>query len=254
MLPLFTGHLVHYIREVLPSVFLGFFLSGIIHEFVPQTLVDRYLNKKGIMPILYITLVGAFLPLCCFGTLPVAVGFRKKGVPLGPILAFLVATPATSVTALLVTWRLMGALYTIYLSLSVIMLGVLVGIIGNMLTVPEAVQSSEACPHCEAEKACPHCEAKKSFIDRMRSVMEFGFIQLPKEMGFELIIGIVLAALIASIAPMRMIIENYLAGAAGYVFALLFGLVMYICSTASVPLVQAFMIQGLNVGAGLLQG
>jgi len=35
-------------------------------------------------------------------------------------------------------------------------------------------------------------------------------------------------------------------------FALVFGLVMYICSTASVPLVHAFITQGLSVGAGFV--
>ncbi|PJA62433.1 MAG: hypothetical protein CO162_01140, partial [bacterium (Candidatus Ratteibacteria) CG_4_9_14_3_um_filter_41_21] len=104
----FLSTLQHYIIEIAPSVVIGFFLSGVIHEFVPQTLINLYLTQKGIKPILYTTLIGVLLPLCCFGSLPVAIGFRKRGVPLGPILAFLVATPATSVTAILVTWRLMG--------------------------------------------------------------------------------------------------------------------------------------------------
>ncbi|MDP3143560.1 MAG: permease, partial [Candidatus Omnitrophota bacterium] len=43
-----------------------------------------------------------------------------------------------------------------------------------------------------------------------------------------------------------------LAGVAGYVFSLIFGLVTYICSTATVPLVDAFIKQGLSVGAGMV--
>ncbi|MEE8396643.1 MAG: DUF6338 family protein, partial [bacterium] len=34
--------------------------------------------------------------------------------------------------------------------------------------------------------------------------------------------------------------------------ALVFGLVMYICSTASVPMVHAFITQGMSAGAGLI--
>jgi len=36
----------------------------------------------------------------------------------------------------------------------------------------------------------------------------------------------------------------------GYLFVLVFGLLMYICSTATVPLVDAFIKQGLSEGAG----
>lgn len=61
-----------------------------------------------------------------------------------------------------------------------------------------------------------------------------------------------LAALVVSITPLGNLIESYLVGGLGYLFALVFGLVMYMCSTASVPLVHAFTNQGLNIGAGLV--
>ena len=41
-------------------------------------------------------------------------------------------------------------------------------------------------------------------------------------------------------------------GGLGYLFSLGFGLIMYICSTASVPLVHAFVSQGMNMGAGMV--
>jgi len=38
----------------------------------------------------------------------------------------------------------------------------------------------------------------------------------------------------------------------GYLFSLIFGLLMYICSTASIPLVHAFIAQEMNIGAGMV--
>jgi hypothetical protein len=35
-------------------------------------------------------------------------------------------------------------------------------------------------------------------------------------------------------------------------FGLVFGLIMYICSAASVPLVHAFISQGMNIGTGMV--
>lgn len=248
----FFHHLLHYTRDVFPSLFLGFLLSGVIHEFVPQSLVDRYFSRKNISSIIYVTLAGIFLPVCCFGSLPIAVGFRKKGVPLGPILAFLIATPATSLTAILVTWRLLGFGFTLYLCLTVILMGVIAGIIGNFLSFPEMVPANVTCVMCDEGEHKNHQHHSVNIKDRLTSVLTFGFIDMPKEIGLEVLIGLVLAALVASFTPLGMIIQNYLTGISGYLFAWVFGLLMYICSTASVPLVHAFINQGLNIGAGLV--
>ena len=48
----FKGYLV----EVLPFLFIGFLLSGLIHEFIPAKLVEKHLGGKGIKPILCTTL------------------------------------------------------------------------------------------------------------------------------------------------------------------------------------------------------
>ncbi|PIV64115.1 MAG: hypothetical protein COS11_03865 [bacterium (Candidatus Ratteibacteria) CG01_land_8_20_14_3_00_40_19] len=248
----FLSTLQHYIIEIAPSVVIGFFLSGVIHEFVPQTLINLYLTQKGIKPILYTTLIGVLLPLCCFGSLPVAIGFRKRGVPLGPILAFLVATPATSVTAILVTWRLMGIGFTLYLCLAVILMGLTIGLIGNLLPFKPVESQPDACPMCEEGKHLTRSHHKKGIRNRIISVFSFGFIDIPKEIGLELLIGLVLAAVVVSVTPLGDLIKNYLVAGFGYLFALIFGLLMYICSTASVPLVHAFVAQGLNIGAGVV--
>lgn len=248
----FIYTLKHYIIEILPSLMLGFLLSGIIHEFVPQSWVNNYLSKKGILSIFYVTIAGIMLPLCCFGSLPVAIGLRKKGVPLGPILAFLVATPATSITAILVTWRLLGIGFTLYLCLTVILMGVIIGLIGNLLPFKKLESDSDSCPMCEEGEHGKHCHHRKGIKKRIISVLSFGFLDIPKEIGIELVIGLVLAAVVASIAPIGNFIGTYLTTGFGYIFTLIFGLIMYICSTASVPIVQAFISHGLSNGAGLV--
>ena len=61
-----------------------------------------------------------------------------------------------------------------------------------------------------------------------------------------------LAALVATITPIGNFVGEYFSGGLGYGFSLIFGLVMYICSTASVPLVHAFVSQGMNIGAAMV--
>jgi hypothetical protein len=74
---------------------------------------------------------------------------------------------------------------------------------------------------------------------------------MPKEIGLETLAGLALAALVSTVAPVGIWIKKYLYGIYGYLFAVIFGLIMYMCATMSVPLVYALVNQGLNIGAGL---
>jgi len=282
----------HYLIEVLPLLAVGFFISGLIYEFVPNGLIEKYLGKKGVKQIIYATLVGMVLPICCFGALPIAVSFYKKGAKLGPILAFLVATPATSITALLITYKLLGPGFTIFLFFSVLLLGLIMGTIGNLIkssaknrvsSCPVKMEKTTRDPVCgmsvkNEEKAIKmeykskvyyfcsfHCKTtfqknpnkyieddKQKIKERIKSLFKYAFVDMVREIGPELLLGLVLAALVMTFSPLRMLIKQYLAGGWGYLFSLVFGLIMYICSTASVPLVHAFLGQGMNIGAGMV--
>ena len=276
-----------YLIEVLPFLAIGFFLSGLINEFVPTGWVERHLGGKGIKPLLYSTLVGITLPICCIGSLPVAVSLHEKGARLGPVLAFLVATPATSITALLVCYALLGIKFTAFIFSAVIVAGLVMGLVGNLIRVkPKAFASHNeqlaVDPVCgmniEIGKAtkteynggiyyfcCPHCQQTfetnpeeyleahyRNIVHRLKHVFKYGFVDMVKKIGPELLLGLVLAALVAAVTPVGKFIGDYFSGGLGYPFSLVFGLMMYICATASVPLVHAFISQGMNIGAGMV--
>jgi uncharacterized membrane protein YraQ (UPF0718 family) len=223
-----------YLIEVLPLLAIGFLLSGLIHEFVPTKLVESRLGGGGIKPILYSTLVGTILPICCFAVLPVVVSLRQKGARLGPVLAFLVATPATSIIALLVTYGLLGLKFTIFIFFAAIVMGLVMGLVGNRVEgkakvlVPPAQQTLD--PVCgmnvEVGKAakteyggethyfcCPHCQQafedspeeylgiSRQVAHRVKHVFRYAFVDMVKEIGPQLLLGLALAALVAAVAP-----------------------------------------------------
>jgi hypothetical protein len=251
-------------------------LSGLIHEFVPAQLVERHLGGKGIKPLLYSTIAGTVLPICCLGSLPVAVSLYQKGARLGPVLAFLVATPATSVTALLVCYALLGIKFTVFIFFAVIMMGLVMGAVGNLIESPprglslchheEALVTDPVCgmsvdidsPHCqttfekELEKYVSEREHIKGTKERLSSVFRYTFVDMVREIAPELLLGLALAALVSAVAPVGKFVGSHFSGGFGYLFSLIFGLVMYICSTSSVPLVHAFISQGMDIGAGMV--
>ncbi|MCM8799436.1 MAG: permease [Candidatus Omnitrophica bacterium] len=244
----FIFFLWYYLRGIIPALIFGFFLSGLIYEFVPVKWVEKNLGRENLQSIFYATIVGTILPICCWGSLPIAVSFYKKGSKLGPILAFLIATPATSVSALLVTYKLLGLKFTVFIFFAVILMGMIMGIIGNRISFKPKEHTFEYCSECGMVTIHTH---KKNFFKRINSILKFSFLDMPKEIGLETFLGIVLAAIVASFIPIGLWIKKNLVGAFGYLFAIVFGLLVYICSTGTVPLVDAFIKQGLNLGAGM---
>lgn len=178
--------------------------------------------------------------------------FYQKGAGLGPILAFLIATPATSVSALLVTWRLLGIKFALYTFFSVMAMGMFIGIIGNRLRSKPVGEKIPVCPRCAEENTENHLCVKKTTGHKIISVLRFAFVEMPKDIGLEILLGLFLAALVSTLVPIGIWIKSYLSGIRGYLFALIFGLVMYFCATASVPLVHALISQGLGKGAGFV--
>ena len=241
----------HYTYEVIPALVIGFFISGFVHVLIPEDAVLKYLGAGGIKPILLSTIIGTFLPVCCWGSLPIAVSFYKKGAKLGPILAFLVATPATSISALLVAYSVLGLSFTVYIFFSVIIMGVTIGIIGNMIRYTPKPPQKITCPHCELNPEHEKLHRKATVKENIIAALKYAYIDLPKEIGLELLIGLILAAAVATYLPIGHLIKTYLSGWAGYVFSVVFGLLMYICSTASVPLIDSLMKQGMNAGAAM---
>lgn len=247
----FINIFIHYLLEILPALAIGFFISGLVHELIPEDKVLKYLGSGGIKPIFYSTLIGTLLPVCCWGSLPIAVSFYKKGAKLGPVLAFLIATPATSVSALLVAYSVLGLRFAVYIFFAVILMGVFVGLIADRIKYEHKIIEKITCPHCEQNPEHIHTHGKRTFKDRIISALKYAFIDLPKEIGAELFIGILLAAVVATFVPLGKLIKAYLGGWVGYAFAIVFGILMYICSTATVPLVDSLIRQGMNSGAGM---
>ena len=240
-----------YIKELFIPIVIGFLLSGIIHEFIPSKIIQKYLGKKGLQPIFAASLIGTLLPICCFGTLPIAVTIQQKGARLGPVLAFLVTTPATSVSALMACWKLLGIPFTIYIFFAVIAMGLVIGILGNLFSVPTRKNSQESANCCH-EESDEKIIQEKTWRKKSENVLRYALITLPGEIGFEILLGIAIASLVMVFTPLQWCIKEYLSGGFGYVFSLIIGLVTYVCSTASVPMADAFIKSGMSVGAAMV--
>lgn len=248
-------HLSHsffgYLQELFIPVLIGFVISGIINEFVPENLVRKYMGQDSLKAIFMATCVGTILPVCCMGSLPIAITLRTKGARLGPILAFLVATPATSAPALLISWKMMGGHYTIFLACTVIVMGMVMGLVGNQCQGKQKTESSpEPCPDCCSDTH-QHSHTKE-LAPRITRALSYGLIELPRRIGFELLIGALVASVIISFDAVREFVRTQLSGFKGYLLLVVIGLIDYVCSTGSVPVANALTQSGVSAGKSMV--
>lgn len=230
---------------------LGFLISGVLYEFIPANIIEKYLGRKGLMSIFAASIIGVILPVCCFGSLPIAVTMQRKGARLGPVLAFLVTTPATSAPALIVCWKLLGPVFTLYIFFAVIVMGLVMGLIGNVMPQVEgefAKGPQDDCCRTVPQRAQGGTRSSRDLRSRIKSVFTYSFITLPREIGLELLLGVVVASLIMVLTPVQHLIKQYLSGVWGYVFSLIVGLATYVCSTGNVPMADAFLKSGMAYG------
>jgi len=240
-----------YWSELWWTLAIGFLISGIFYKFIPTNIVERHLGQKGLKPILIAASVGTLLPVCCVGSLPIALTLRRKGAALGAVLAFLIATPATSISALIVCWKLLGLGFTVYIFVAIILMALVLGVIINKMDVKvasseEGVNDSCCDPEHQEDKG-----PQASVAQKVKEVFSYAFVTLPREIGVEIIIGVAIASFITVFEPIQYLIREYLIGFVGYFFVLVIGLLTYVCSTASVPMADAFMQSGMSYGQGL---
>lgn len=105
-------------KEVFPYVLLGVGIGALIHGFVPQALVERYLSFKGWWAVPLATLLGSPLYTNSVSVIPVLEALTGKGVPLGTGLAFMTATVTLSLPAALILkkamkWQLLALFFGI---------------------------------------------------------------------------------------------------------------------------------------------
>jgi len=77
--------------EMAPYLFLGFVIAGLLHVYIPERQILKYLgNSAGkIRSALHATLLGIPIPLCSCGVVPTALSLQKKGATKGATLSFI---------------------------------------------------------------------------------------------------------------------------------------------------------------------
>ena len=118
---------------------LGTLLAGLITTLVPEQTMTSYLGG-GVMAMLLMLVIGIPLYICASSSTPIAAALILKGVSPGVALVFLLAGPATNISAIAVLIGLLGKRATALYLASIAVVSVCCGLAVDWLYLALGVQ------------------------------------------------------------------------------------------------------------------
>lgn len=94
-------------KQIIPYVILGVGLGAVIHGFVPDGLVEKYLSVRSWWAVPLAVILGAPLYANSVSVIPVMEAMVGKGVPIGTAFAFMTAVVTLSIPGALILKKLM---------------------------------------------------------------------------------------------------------------------------------------------------
>ncbi len=237
--------ILELINQMSPYILLGFFLAGLMHAFVPNTIYRKYLGGDSFRSVVNAALLGVPLPLCSCGVIPTAMSLHREGASKGATVSFLISTPQTGVDSIIATYSLMGLPFALLRPIIAFITAIFGGFAVNRLgeeTSGAVLAKGEAWPD----------EAESAFMGKLAGAFKYAFVDMIQDIGKWLMIGLVVAGLITVFVPdsfFAAFVDNSLLS---MLVVLLFAIPMYLCATGSIPIAVALMLKGLSPGAALV--
>ena len=230
--------------EMSPYLLLGFLIAGILYVYFPKEKVSKYLGKNNFRSTLNAALIGVPLPLCSCGVIPTGISFYKNGASKGSSVSFLISTPQTGVDSILATYSLLGLPLAIIRPIIALITGVIGGLVTNTLDKDDSNSIST--------KTNKISDQSKPMGNRLLVMLQYAFVEFLQDISKWLIIGLLLAALMAVLIPDDFF-TNYLSNDyLSMLIVLVASIPLYVCATGSVPIAAVLLMKGLSPGAAIV--
>ena len=249
------------LNEAAVFILAGFLIAALIEGFVSIGRIVRPLSEIRAKSVLLATLMGVPLPLCSCSVLPTALTLRRKGASKGSTLSFLISTPETSITSVLLTYALLGPMLAVFRPIAACLTAITAGLSEHFFeyrcrALPE--ETSESGDDCctvireQTSHLSGDAQLEISGWFRFRSAMRFAFVDLFDDIFGWLLLGIIVAAAIQVWLPPQVLNQILGGPIQSMLLMLLIGVPLYVCAEASTPIAAVLIAQGMNPGAALV--
>jgi len=233
---------ISLLNEMSPYLLLGFLIAGVLKVFVPKELFIGQISNPAFHSVLWAALAGVPLPLCSCGVIPTAMSLRREGASKGATVAFLISTPQTGIDSIAATYSLLGLPFALLRPVTALV----TGLFGGMATNRFEKKSPDNRPFAKEETT--NYNSKNKVVQ----VLNYAFVEMIENIGKWLVLGILIAGLIAVFIP-DSIFTSYLNNPLlNMLIVLAIAIPTYTCATGSIPLAAVLMMKGLTPGAAFV--
>lgn len=230
--------------ETAPALLAGLVIGALLTAWGSR-LPTKWLRSGGAFgQALRGAVVGAPLPICACGVLPLAASLRKKGAGAALVVAFLIATPELGVETLALTASFVGWPFALVRLGAAIVLAMVAALAIHRATGAsgEAFDPSVLSPEASGESS------GRRFLE--------AFDDLLYHVAPWTVVGLIAAAYVTVALPMDSLGELRTFGLDIAVLTLI-AIPSYVCAASATPLAAVLLAKGLSPGAvliGLLLG
>lgn len=233
---------------LLPYIVSGIILGELLKLTSWTKVIYRWTTTASpFLSILAAVVLGAASPICTFGTVPVVLLLLRAGVSISPLVAFLSASSMMNPQLFILTYGGLGKEIAVIRLFSVLVFGVAIGLAVYYIPASRILKSGIVIDNEEHKSICSNSFKKfalKKFAKDVLDNLEY--------MGFYIVIGAILGALIEVYAPGHL--AHILSGSGKRLsvpIAALLGVPLYSCGGGTIPVIQAFIREGMSRGAAI---
>lgn len=237
-----------------PYLLLGFTVAGLLSVVISPELVERHLGGNGLGQVVKASLFGVPLPLCSCGVIPVAASLRRHGASKGATTAFLLSTPQTGVDSIAVTYGLLGPFLAVVRPVAALVTGIFGGGLVQAFNGSDVAVNGPVKDDTEASNCSSDCcdDEKPKNRPKIVEALHYGLVILPRDIGKALILGVAISGLIAAFVAPQALESSLGGGLWPMLAAMVIGIPLYVCATASTPIALGLIHAGLSPGAALV--
>jgi len=233
---------ISLLNEMSPYLLLGFLFAGFLKAYVSKEKYIRHIAKPNFRSVLWATLAGIPLPLCSCGVMPTGISLHKVGASKGATISFLTSTPQTNIHSIMATYSLLGLPFAVIRASAAFITGLTGGITANKWD--KTILKNEIADESK-DMVCKQ-------TNRISLALRYGFVEMLQDIGKWLIIGILIAGILAIFLPENLFSTYLNNPLLNMCIVLAIALPTYTCAMGAIPMVAVLMMKGLSPGAAFV--
>jgi len=239
-----------YLSHAWICLTFAFVAAGLIYEFIPKDIINRYMSGGKITGYVIAVGVAPFFTVCSCTMIPLFSGFLFAGAGIGPAISFLLMAPAANILTILLTGELISwqiAVVRIFTSLTTALIA---GIIVSHTPWGKTIEKEHKIDNSR-NSALPQ-KSSLSLIqvpldERLMNSLKFA-VYLGRQILPFFLVGLIAVSYVEAFLP-KNIVGNYLTGFQGILLASVIGGPLYTPTLVEIVLGRSLLNLGMSSAA-----